>query len=118
MKETDGRHILACKRVKAAKVWHVIPPHYIEALERNQLIASCCRHPENHEIEAWFSSPRDAAEGNPDIYKFHCSCCGNVHTRFCIGDGDLRPIWRRRWFAPWRLECAQLVGKTFGSHPI
>ena len=77
-------HILACRRSKVAKLDGLLPARYLEALERNQLIQSCCRHPENHEVEAWFSCEAERARGIPDIYKFHCTC-GRTHTRFCIG---------------------------------
>mgnify|MGYP007100065628 CR=1 FL=1 len=113
-------HVLACKRVKAAKVWKQIPLKYIEALEQNQKIASCCRHPENHDIEAFYSNEDERWRGKdpardipnpPDIYKFHCTC-GRVHTRFCVGGNhgdavkytpqerpelfDNRPFWEVR----------------------
>lgn len=62
-----------------------IPPRLYERnLEQNQLLASCCRHPENHEIEARKSHPKELT---PDIYIFHCSC-GRKHTVFCIGSRD------------------------------
>lgn len=99
MIETDSQHIIACKRVKAQRVWSVLPRHYYETLEQNQLIASCCRHPENHDVEAWFSGPKDADRGIPDIYLFICTC-GRMHPRFCVGEVDRRPFWdiRRRWW--------------------
>lgn len=80
----------ACPRVKVADLPEgLIPTRYFEALEHNQQIASCCRHPENHEIEAMKSHPEEPA---PDIYIFHCTC-GRKHRRFCVGIGDERPIW-------------------------
>lgn len=79
----------ACPRYPVAKLGQLIPTKYIEALEQNQMISSCCRHPENHDIEAFKSKPEEPA---PDIYIFHCTC-GRKHTRFCIGGGDIRPIW-------------------------
>lgn len=108
-------------RVKnpAPDVWTAagqrIPIRWAEALEQNQQIASCCRHPENHEISAWYSSDADRAKGVPDIYVFHCPC-GRNHRRFCVGgtpmtkDGEVdyaalaaigreeetRPIWTVR----------------------
>lgn len=99
-------HSLACPRVPVAKVMYKLPIRYIEALEQNQQISSCCRHPENHSIEAWFSSPQQAETGAPDIYKFFCTC-GRVHVRFCVGGDhpladafpdkpemrDIRPRW-------------------------
>lgn len=85
-------HELACKRVKVADLpeGH-IPARYFEALEHNQQIRSCCRHPENHEIEAFKSHPEEWA---PDIYIFHCSC-GRKHRRFCVSETDEegRPFW-------------------------
>jgi hypothetical protein len=85
-------HVLACPRTPVAKLGHLIPVKYIEALEHNQKIASCCRHPENHEIEAWKSTPDEKV---PDIYVFICSC-GRKHRRFCVGGGDVRPYWECR----------------------
>lgn len=77
------------RRVKVSEVAEVIPQRYFEALEHNQQIASCCRHPENHEIEALKSNPDEPA---PDIYIFHCQC-GRKHRRFCVGQTDTRPVW-------------------------
>lgn len=99
----DALHTVACKRIPVAKLLKMMPDfpvRYLEALEQNQQIASCCRHPENHDIEAFFSCPAEARKGVPDIYKFHCTC-GRVHARFCIGGDhpvdpdkrDFRPFW-------------------------
>ena len=85
-------HYLACERRPAAKLRHLLPVKYFEALEQNQQIAHCCRHPENHEIEAWYSSEADRDKGVPDIYIMHCTC-GRQHRRFCVGGGDTRPKW-------------------------
>lgn len=85
-------HHLACKRHPVAKLQGLLPVKYIEALEQNQLISSCCRHPENHEVEAFYSSDADKERGTPDIYIFHCPC-GRQHRRFCVGFGDVRPVW-------------------------
>jgi hypothetical protein len=121
-------HVLACKRVAVRDLckvdddgnitdWGVIPPKYTQALEQNQLIKSCCRHPENHDIEAFWSSPEERGfwamgepDGDnpppvmwkqkpPDIYKLHCKC-GSTHVRFCVGgdnpatgEKDFRPMW-------------------------
>ena len=63
---------------------------HIEALEQNQKIAHCCRHPENHEVEG-FKSHRD--EKVTDIYIFHCTC-GRKHRLFCVGVEDIRPQWK------------------------
>lgn len=94
-------HHLACTRYPVAKLGSLIPTRYIEALEQNQQIAHCCRHPENHEIEAFYSSDADRDRGVPDIYIFHCTC-GRKHRRFCVGGSigsgtqDLRPFWSVR----------------------
>ena len=88
-------HVLACQRMKVADVPVKIPVKYFEVLEQNQLIRSCCRHPEEHDIEAFFSSEEQAATGLPDIYIFHCTC-GRKHRRFCVGGGDARPFWEVR----------------------
>lgn len=91
----DALHILACEKVPVANVKALLPRKYLESLEQNQKIASCCRHPENHEIEAWYSCPSERDKKTPDIYKFHCTC-GRVHVRFCVGGGDKRPFWQTR----------------------
>lgn len=83
-------HVLACPRYPVRKLGNLIPVRFIEALEHNQKIASCCRHPENHEIEAFKSRPEEKA---PDIYIFHCTC-GRKHRRFMIGGDDVRPVWQ------------------------
>lgn len=54
---------------------------YERNLEQNQLLASCCRHPENHEIEGFKSHPDEPVT---DIYIFHCTC-GRKHRVFCVG---------------------------------
>ena len=82
----------ACPRYPVAKLGTLIPTRYLETLEHNQKIASCCRHPENHDIEAFRSHPDETA---PDIYIFHCTC-GRRHRRFCAGAGDIRPQWEVR----------------------
>lgn len=63
---------------------------HIEHLEHNQKLASCCRHPENHEVEAFKSHPEEPAA---DIYVFYCTC-GRKHRFFCVGAEDVRPEWR------------------------
>lgn len=88
-------HILACPRTPVAKIVNLIPPKFIEALEHNQKIASCCRHPEHHEIEAWYSSEEQVLDREPNIYKFICTC-GRTHARFCVGHDDRRPFWTRK----------------------
>lgn len=82
--------ILACPRVKVADLpeGHLKQNH-IDHLEQNQLIASCCRHPENHEVEAHKSHPDEQA---PDIYIFTCTC-GKQHRFLCVGKTDHRPVW-------------------------
>lgn len=82
--------VAACPRTKVSKLPKgLIPTKYFEALEHNQQIKSCCRHPENHDIEARKSHPNERV---PDIYIFHCTC-GKQHRRFCVGGGDIRPVW-------------------------
>ena len=86
-------HVLACPRIAVAKLPPgLIPAKYIEALEQNQQIASCCRHPESHDVEAFKSNENEKV---PDIYIFHCTC-GRKHRRFCVGGGDARPFWETR----------------------
>jgi len=81
----------ACPRVKVADLPEgFLKQNHIDALEQNQQIASCCRHPENHEVEARRSHPEESA---PDIYIFHCTC-GRQHRFFCLGLTDPnRPFW-------------------------
>jgi hypothetical protein len=84
---------LACPRRAVAKFpAGFIRRDFIESLERNQKIPSCCRHPEDHDVEALKSHP---GEKQPDIYIFHCTC-GRKHTIFCVGGGDVRPTWEVR----------------------
>lgn len=80
----------ACPKVKVADLpeGHLKANH-IAALEQNQKIASCCRHPENHEVEARKTHPEEQA---PDIYIFHCTC-GKQHRFLCVGKTDTRPVW-------------------------
>lgn len=85
-------HLQACPKYPVAKLFDLLPARYLEALEHNQKIASCCRHPENHEVEAFYSNENETV---PDIYIFHCQC-GRKHRRFCIGEGDIRPYWEVR----------------------
>lgn len=80
----------ACPRVKVADLPEgLLKQSHIEHLEQNQLIPSCCRHPENHEVEARKSYPDEPA---PDIYVFYCGC-GRKHRFFCVGQSDKRPMW-------------------------
>lgn len=83
--------VAACPRVKVADLPEgFLKQSHIEKLEQNQLIASCCRHPENHEVEARKSHPDEPA---PDIYIFHCDKCQRKHRFFCVGMTDERPMW-------------------------
>ncbi len=97
-------HHIACPRYPVSKLFGLLPKKYIEALEQNQQIASCCRHPENHDIEAFYSSDADRDRGIPDIYILYCTC-GRKHRRFCVGGSvgagpnapqDFRPFWQTR----------------------
>jgi hypothetical protein len=82
--------VQACPRVKVADLPEgFLKTNHIEALEHNQKISGCCRHPENHEVEALKSH---ADEQAPDIYVFHCTC-GRKHRFFCVGRTDTRPTW-------------------------
>jgi len=87
--------VQACPRIAVSKVRELLDDHFLEVLEQNQKLASCCRHPENHEISAWKSKP---SEPVPDIYIFHCMDpdCGRQHRRFMVGQGDIRPVWEVR----------------------
>ena len=82
--------VAACPRVKVADLPEgFLKQRHIEALEQNQQIASCCRHPENHEVEARKSHNDEPV---PDIYIFHCTC-GRKHRFFCVGMTDDLPMW-------------------------
>lgn len=83
--------VQACPRVRVADLPEgFLKQSHIDHLEQNQKIRSCCRHPENHEVEALKSHPD---EGAPDIYVFHCQC-GKKHRFFCVGKtDDNRPFW-------------------------
>src|SRR3954466_10950099 len=88
--QPESTHVLACPRIKVAKLGNLLPVKYLQALEHNQQISSCCRHPENHEVEALKSHPDEKAA---DIYVFHCTC-GKKHRFFCVGaTDDKRPMW-------------------------
>lgn len=82
--------VSVCPRVKVIDFEDgFLKKSHIEKLEQNQTIASCCRHPENHDIEAFKSHPEEPA---PDIYVFYCTC-GRKHRFFCVGMEDERPMW-------------------------
>ena len=83
--------VVVCPRYPVAKLAHMIPRHFLSTLEQNQQIASCCRHPENHDIEARKSHPDEPA---PDIYIFYCTC-GRRHPRFMVGNST-RFVWEVR----------------------
>lgn len=85
----------ACPPFPVAKLGGLVPAKYLEALEQNQKLALCCRHPENHTIEALYSCEAERDRGMPDIYIFTCDC-GKKHRRFCVGGGDVRPFWEVR----------------------
>jgi len=82
--------VQACPRVRVADLPEgFLKTSHIEHLEHNQQISGCCRHPENHEVEALKSHPSEQA---PDIYVFHCHC-GRKHRFLCVGLTDERPSW-------------------------
>lgn len=90
-----GNHILACGKYPVAKLLHIIPAKWIAQAEQNQLRASCCRHPENHEIAAFYTSDADERKKTPDLYIMYCGC-GRKHRTFCVGSsgpGHERPFW-------------------------
>jgi hypothetical protein len=115
--EEHKNHHLAFKRMPVADCPAKIPVRWFEALEHNQKIPSCCRHPENHDIVSLYSSNDDKAKGVPDIYIFICKERHDLginkkhkdkpnaedfrrigeahHRRFCVGGGT-RPGWEVR----------------------
>lgn len=81
----------SCPRVKVDKLpVGLLKQKWFERLEQDQKLASCCRHPENHFVEARKSHKDEAA---PDIYWFICDECKRKHVFFCIGIDDVRPTW-------------------------
>lgn len=83
--------VLACPRVKVEDLpVGFLKQNHIERLEQDQKLASCCRHPENHFVEAFKSHPNEVA---PDIYVFHCDKCKRRHRFLCVGLTDHRPVW-------------------------
>lgn len=88
-------HKVACPRSPVKDWLSILPPRYTEGLEQNQKVGACCRHPENHEIEAWYANAEQEAKREPDIYIFHCTC-GRKHRRLCVGAVDTRPFWEIR----------------------
>lgn len=103
---TEGTHIEACPRTAVSELLARgvrIPALFFEQLEENQLLKSCCRHPENHTLTAHYTSKHwkekrtvegyyEPNGGVPDFYIFQCTC-GRIHQRGCSGVDLLRPIW-------------------------
>jgi hypothetical protein len=101
-----GTHILACRRIAVRKLMafdddgnlvegaqgNVLPDKFIRQYEQNQVLAHCCRHPENHDIAAWYSNVHHFLIRRPDIYILHCKC-GRQHRRLMVGLRDERPTW-------------------------
>jgi hypothetical protein len=76
----------------------LLPLGWIEQQEQTQNIPSCCRHPENHSIGAFYSSARDEELGIPDIYILFCPC-GKQHAKWCLSRPDTAGVMV--WAAPW-----------------
>ena len=74
---------------------NLLPLKFVERLEQDQTLSHCCRHPENHSIEAWFTTAIDELRGTPDLYLLRCTC-RRVHKRLMCGDGQIRPVWECR----------------------
>ena len=88
LKET---RVLSCPRRKVSE----FPPgflkqNHIEALEQNQKLAHCCRHPENHWVEGYKTHPDELVT---DSYEYICTC-GRRHRVLCVGIDDTRPEWK------------------------
>lgn len=123
----EGNHILACPRVPVRRLMdydadgnlrggddnpkNILPVRFCEDLEHNQQILSCCRHPENMDVEAWYSSQVDYEKSIPDIFVMICTADHaplwddekqewyqprpngeRWHRRFMVG-GGVRPFW-------------------------
>lgn len=69
---------------------------YIETLEQTQQLNLCCRHVEESGHTAqWFATPTAEVKGDytvPDILVITCGSCGRPHTRFMVGQGDVRRV--------------------------
>lgn len=101
----NGNHILACPPIPVRRMMaydengvldyssskNYLPFRYVEMLEQNQELATCCRHPENHTIEAWYTNEEDAENETPDLYILTCTC-GRRHYRLCCAGG-----YRAHW---------------------
>jgi len=91
-------HIQACPRIPVERIKESIPTKWFEAMEHNQQIKTCCRSPQNHDIEAHYTCEEEQAKGAPDLYIFHCKTCGCRHIRLMSegrnGGSNLRIIWR------------------------
>lgn len=103
-------HVLACNRVPVKTLVKfdedgnfldgLLPKKWIDLANQNQQRELCCRHPENHDIEAFYSNEEERWRGKnpdkdipnpPDVYIFYCSC-GKKHRTFGVGEGG-RPFW-------------------------
>ena len=87
-----GTHVLACHRIPVRKLMaydangnldrnspnNLLPVKFVERLEQDQLLPSCCRHPENHLIEAWYTCEAEENAGTPDLYRLICTA---VHPK-------------------------------------
>ncbi len=93
--QEKAAHKVACPRSPVKDWLSILPERYLTSLEQNQQILSCCRHPENNEIEAWYANAEQEAKREPDIYILYCKC-GRRHRRFCVGNVDTRPFWEVR----------------------
>jgi hypothetical protein len=114
----DSQHILACPRVPVGKIMHLLKNkmQWLDQI-REKAVRECCKHPENHDIEAWYSMQSEKDKGVPDVYKFYCKTCEEngdpaCHVKFCVGGNhplakrfskqerpelfDSRPFWERR----------------------
>lgn len=97
-------HFPACPRYPVAKLMDLLPAKFLLDLATNEKLASCCRKPRDHDIEAFYSSDGDRERNVPDIYVLHCQC-GRKHRRFMVGGSvgsgpnpqpELRPFWEVR----------------------
>lgn len=49
------------------------PAKYIHHLEQNQKLPHCCRHPENHHVEIYYSCEDNLRRKVADVHKFICT---------------------------------------------
>jgi hypothetical protein len=84
---------MACPLYPVDRIRQLFPEEMLTVMENNQQLKICCRHVDNHLVEARYTSAQQARSGVPDYYIFHCTECGCRHHQAMHGIGDVRPKW-------------------------